>query len=133
MGLPRVILICEATSHACEITRDDLVRYIGSRWSDIDRTLAIMQGQDPDNPTPGMFYGIPFDGPMGRMTVHVQGRMDIQEKRFQEPCPHCGTFGKGCSHRKALVWKPKSHKCTPMCMFADDKLHPHTEQSIFGY
>ncbi len=108
----RYILICEATKHAKEIDRDRAVRLLKPFWSDIEKTMAILDAADDEEHTHGKHFAVPIQGPMGRYTIHIAGRMDLPGAQSK------------------LTWVDPEHVCSPACMSTP---YERVVQTHFGY
>lgn len=92
--MPGFILINERTKHACPVSEDEIRRLVDIRtnpggYSDVDQCMAMIK-----NPQGG-YQAFPLQGPMGPMSIHVEGRMDFKNR---------------------LVWKEPGHRCNVGCL-----------------
>jgi hypothetical protein len=92
--MPRYVLIQETTGHACYVTTEEMRALIDIRsnpggYTDVDRCLAMIQNPE------AAYVAFPLGGPMGKMTIHVDGRMDFMNR---------------------FVWKEPGHRCGPRCL-----------------
>lgn len=135
----RYILICETPFPSCKVpgkalhvkamTRDQVVAQIRPFWSGIDQTLAILDGASDQEGANGRHFGVPIDTVFGRFTLHVDGKMDFETRRYRIPCPKCSTVERPCAHRLPLEWVDSDHQCSPSCML---RPYQRVSQSIFG-
>jgi hypothetical protein len=93
--MARFILVCENTRHCCHVSRDEMRDLIDVRknpggYTDVDRCIAMIE-----NPEGGAYQAFPLQGPMGPLSIHVEGRLD---------------------YSSTLRWKEPGHRCTPRCL-----------------
>jgi hypothetical protein len=101
--MPRFILINETTRHACHVTTDEIRSLVDVKtnpggYSDVDQCMAMIMHPDGGLLNPNRAYqAFPLTGPMGQMTIHVEGRMDFHAD-------------------KQLRWKEPGHRCELSCL-----------------
>jgi len=97
--MPRFILICESTRHACYASEDEIRRWVDIRsnpggYTDVDQCMAMITSPE------GAFTAFPLTGPMGQMSIHVEGRMDFAN---------------------TLIWREPGHRCDLACLVAPQR------------
>lgn len=112
--MPRFILINETTRHTCFVSANEIRDLIDIRtnpggYTDLDRCLSMIE-HGIETPRGREYMAFPVDTPMGKVTIHVEGRMDIGKHN--------------------LVWVEAGHRCGPGCFLR--KWH-RIEKQIFGY
>jgi hypothetical protein len=118
--MPRFILITDspAHSHACHVTRDEIVALLRGPcgYSDVARCIEMIEAPTKMSEGARGYMQFPLHpAPWGVSTIHIEGLMDFERERFSKPCERCQTFGKPCQHRPAIEWMETGHRCGPAC------------------
>lgn len=119
------VLICEIpfpsrhppgrALHTRRLTRDQVIAAIKTRWNDVEATLSLLDACSDQEGAGARHFGVPVELPSGRHTLHVEGKLDYEARRYRWPCPACQTAGKGCQHRLPLEWVDSDHVCSARC------------------
>lgn len=112
--MPRFILINETTRHTCFVSADEIrqlvdIRFNPGGYTDVDRCLSMIE-DGMETPRGREYMPFPVNTAAGKVTIHVEGRMDIGKHN--------------------LIWVEAGHRCSPRCLFEPFQ---RIEKQIFGY